>query len=156
MALSRHTWTVAELPGDFLTRHDLIAVFQVGWTVLFEDVCLYAADRLIGVVASIHSGDDHLQAALETLRVALTKHCRAGSPWDSREALDVIAVLDTPSWVALLALIDRFPTLHAAVDALISGTTRQVDPGAFEFVSENAQVQKIRDFMERLPSLLRG
>jgi uncharacterized protein DUF6178 len=146
---------VARLPEDFLTRHDLVTVFQVGWTVLFEDVCMYAADRLIGVVASIHSADGHVQAALETLRIVLTKHCRAGSPWDSRDALDVIAVLDTPSWVALLALIDRFPTLHAAVGALLSGTSRQIDPAAFEFISENAQVQTVRDFMERLPALLR-
>ena len=145
-----------ELAEDFLTGHDLVTVFQVGWTVLFEDVCMYAADKLIGVLASTTCVDGYVQAALETLRITLAKHCRAGSPWESRDALDVIAVLDTPSWVALLGLIDRFPTLHAAVGALLDATTRQVDPAAFEFVSENAHVQKVHDFMERLPALLRG
>jgi len=145
-----------ELPEDFLAGHDLVTVFQVGWTVLFEDVCMHAADTLVGVVASMHCVDGYVHAALETLRVTLTKHSRAGSPWDGRDALDVIAILDTPSWVALLGLIDRLPTLHAAVGALLAGTTRQVDPSAFEFISENAQVQKVHDFMERLPVLLRG
>jgi hypothetical protein len=145
-----------QLPEDFLTRHDLVTVFQVGWTVLFEDVCMYAADRLSGVVASIHCADSHVQAALDALRVALAKHCRAGTPWEGLDALDVIAILDTLSWVALVGAIDQFPTLHAAVGALLDGSTQKVDPSAFEFISENAHVRRVHDFLERLPALLRG
>ena len=37
----------AALPDDFLVGHDLVSVFQVGWTVLHEEVCMYAAERLI-------------------------------------------------------------------------------------------------------------
>ena len=36
------------LPDDFLVGHDLVSVFQVGWTVLHDDVCMYAAEQLIG------------------------------------------------------------------------------------------------------------
>src|SRR5262245_20889465 len=35
------------LPDDFLIGHDLVRVFQVGWTVLHQDVCMYAAETLI-------------------------------------------------------------------------------------------------------------
>jgi hypothetical protein len=145
-----------ELPEDFLIRHDLVSVFQVGWTVLHEDVCMYAADTLISVLTSVQCADGYVQAALETLRVTLMKHWRAGSPWDGRDALDVIAILDTPSWAALLGLIDEFPTLHAAVGALLAGTTRQIDASAFEFISENTQIQRVHDFMRLLPGILRG
>ena len=40
------------LPDDFLVGHDLVSVFQVGWTVLHRDVCMYAAERLIEFLTS--------------------------------------------------------------------------------------------------------
>jgi hypothetical protein len=84
------------------------------------------------------------------------KQWRAGSPWNAREALDAIAMLDAPAWAALLGLIDQLPTLHAAVGASLSGTTRPVDPAAFEFISENTQIQRIHTFMQSLPGRLRS
>ena len=135
-------------------QDDLVRVFQVGWTVLHEDVCMYAADTLIGVLASIHSASAETQAALENLRLKLIKYSRAGSPWDARDDLDVLAILDTPAWAALLGLIDQLPTLHAALVATVTGATRQIDPAAFEFISDNAQIQTVRDFMQLLPSRL--
>jgi hypothetical protein len=142
------------LPEDFLTDHDLVSVFQVGWTILHEDVCMYAADALISVLASLHCADNDFHAGLATLRMRLIKHWRAGSPWQARDGLDVIAMLDAPAWAALHGLIDQFPTLHGAVGALLAGTSRQIDASAFEFISENAQIQQVRDFMQRLPQLL--
>jgi hypothetical protein len=148
--------SVVELPEDFLIRHDLVSVFQVGWTVLHEDVCMYAAERLINVLSSLRCADRDVQVALGALRARLMKHWRAGSPWNARDALDAIAMLDAPCWAALLGLIDQLPTLHAAVGASLSGTTRQVDPAAFEFISENAQIQRVRNFMQWLPGRLRS
>jgi hypothetical protein len=144
-----------EMPEEFLIHHDLITVFQVGWTVLHEDVCMYAADRLVTVLRSIHSIDAHVQEAIETLRAKLIRHSRAGAPWEARGALDVIAILDTPAWAALLGLIDQLPTMHAALGATVSGSTRQIDATAFEFISENAQIQQVRDFIQLLPGRLR-
>jgi hypothetical protein len=145
-----------ELPEDFLTNQDLVAAFQVGWTVLHEDVCMDAAERLIDALTSLRCSDGYVQDALETLRVTLTKHWRGGSPWNARDALDVIAILDPPAWAAVLGLLDQFPTMHAAIDASLAGTTRQIDAAAFEFISENAQVKRVRDFMAWLPGILRG
>jgi hypothetical protein len=144
------------LPDDFLVHYDLVSVFQVGWTVLHEDVCMYAADALLAVLTSLHCVDADVHAALATLRVTLTKHWRAGSPWESRNAFDVIALLDTPSWAALLGLIDEFPTLHAAVAASLARSAHHIDPAAFEFISENRQIRQVHAFMDLLPVTLRS
>ena len=103
------------LPDDFLAGHDLVSVFQVGWTVLHDDVSMDVAERLIGVLADLHCED--IQTELDALRSAMTRHCRAGAPWRARDAMDVIAILDMPAWAALLALIDECPVVHAGLAA---------------------------------------
>jgi hypothetical protein len=155
--LGLENWPVHWQAGeDLLIRHDLVSAFQVGWTLLHEDVCMYAAEQLIAVLASLRCGDDDTHAALDELRVSLQRHWRAGNPCESREALDVIAILDMPSWAGLLGLIDELPTIHAAVGALLTGATRQIDPSAFEFISENAQIRQVHAFLALLPDTLRS
>jgi hypothetical protein len=150
-------WLSAEaMLEDFLIHHDLVSVFQVGWTVLHEDVCIYAADQLVSALRSLHSRDPHIRDAIETLRSTLMRHSRAGAPWHARDALDVIAILDTPAWVSLLALIDQLPTMHGALGATLTGATHQIDASAFDFISENAQIQQVREFMRLLPKILGG
>ena len=41
------------LPDDLLVRQDLIGVFQAGWTVLYEEVCMYAAKQTIDVLSHL-------------------------------------------------------------------------------------------------------
>jgi Family of unknown function (DUF6178) len=145
-------------PAQWATdaRQNLVTVFQVGWTVLHEDVCMYAADKLIAVLASLRSIDEYVQESLDSLRMLLMKHWRAGAPWNAQDALEVIAMLDAPSWAALRSLLDQFPTLHAAAGASLSGSKRHIDASAFEFISDNAQIQTVRDFMELLPAKLQS
>ena len=144
-----------EVPEDFLAHHDLVRVFQVGWTVLHEDVCLYAADALISVLTSLRCDVADIQSAIEILRVRLITLARRVAV-EARDALDVIAMLDAPAWAALVGLIDQFPTLHAAVGASLSGATRQIPASAFEFISEKSQLHQVREFMQRLPRFLRS
>src|SRR5262249_45110351 len=49
-------------PSQWSDR-DLVTAFQVGWTILHRDVCMYAAQRLIDVLAEIRCRDRdiHLQ-----------------------------------------------------------------------------------------------
>ena len=143
------------LPDDFLVDHDLLTVFQVGWTVLHKDVCLYAAGRLLEVLAGLRCDDRNAQTGLDALRIELSTCCRAGMPWRARESLDVIAILDMPAWMALLGLIDECPVLHAALGASRNPRTHSVSASAFEFISENSQIASIREFMESLPETLR-
>src|SRR5262245_13792150 len=86
-------WSPAKsLPDDFLVNHDLVTVFQVGWTALHKDVGMYAAERLLDVLAGLRCGDFNVQTELNALRMALSMSCRAGMPWRARGALDVIAI----------------------------------------------------------------
>src|SRR5688572_5232528 len=149
-------WLSSRMTHDvFLIHHDLVRVFQVGWTVLHEDVCMYAADQLVSTLTGLHCIDSHIQDGIETLRRRLIRHTRAGAPWEARDILDVVAMLDTPAWAALLGLIDQLPTMHGALSATVSGATHQIDASAFEFFSERAQIQQVCDFMRLLPDRLR-
>jgi uncharacterized protein DUF6178 len=146
----------AALPEGFLVDHDLISVFQVGWTVLHGDVCQYAAQRLIQVLADLRHDDREIQTGLDALRVAMARHWRAGAPWLARDALDVLVMLDMPAWAALLGFIAECPVLHAAVAASRGSGTRAVSPSAFEFISDNSQIASVHEFMRTLPDVLSG
>jgi hypothetical protein len=144
------------LPDDFLVTHDLVSVFQIGWTMLYEKVCMYTAGRLIDILTHMRCDDRPIQAGLDTLRIQLSEHCRAGAPWRARDDLDVIATLDMPAWAALLRLIDECPVMHAAIAASQRSKTRAVGADSFEFISENSQVESIHRFVEMLPQTLQG
>jgi hypothetical protein len=141
-------------PISFLIDHDLVSVFQVGWTVLHREVGMYAAEQMIGVLAGLRCDDREIQAELDALRIKLAKHWRAGAPWRARDALDVIATLDLLAWAALLALIDECPALHAGVGASQDSRTLSVSAADFEFISENDQIASVREFMQSLPETL--
>src|SRR5436309_5804869 len=49
------------LPDDFLVGHDLISVFQVGWTVLHDEVVNDVAEQLIGILAHLRCEDHDIQ-----------------------------------------------------------------------------------------------
>ena len=132
---------------------DLIAAFQVGWAILYRDVCMYAAQQLIVVLAGLRCGDWDIDLRLEGLRHQLIRHVRDGEPWRARDALEVLVMLDAPSWAALVGLIDECPVLHAAL-AASRRRCRTIDPTKFEFVSQNSHIARVREFMASLPSVL--
>jgi hypothetical protein len=144
------------LPEDFLVSHDLVGVFQAGWRVLHQQVCMYAADRLISVLKRLRCDDREIQAGLGALRRDLMQHRQSGEPWRARDALDVITSLDMPAWAALLGLIAECPVMHAGIAASQGTGMRQVSASAFEFISENSQITSVRAFMEALPLTLSG
>jgi Family of unknown function (DUF6178) len=144
------------LPDDFLVTHDFVSVFQIGWTVLYEKVCVYTAVRLIALLTHMRCDDREIQAGLDTLRVQMSMHLRAGAPWRARDDLDVIATLDTPAWATLLGLIDECPVMHAALTATSESRIRAVSPDRFEFISENRHLESVRRFVDALPETLRS
>ncbi len=148
--------TGTALPGDFLVGHDLVGVFQVGWTVLHDDVSMYSAAQLIEVLTHLQCGDGEIQAGLDSLCLEMGRHSRAGAPWRARDAMDVIASLDLPAWAVLLGLIDECPVIHAGIAAGRESRTRAVSASAFEFISENSQIASVREFMLTLPEILRS
>jgi hypothetical protein len=142
---------------------DLITVFQVGWKILYDQVAMYTAERLIGVLADLQCRDRDIQAGLVVLRIEMTKQWQAGSPWRARDALDVLSALDMLAWATLLGLLDECPVIHAALSAAMSsGSTassgragvRAVSATDFEFISGNSQIASVHGFMQSLPGIL--
>jgi len=153
---TQHQHPTQPLPEAFLAHHDLLSVFQVGWAVLHDDVCMYAAGRLAGILSGMTCDDHEIQSGLDALRASLERHWRAGTPWHAREDLDVIATLDMPAWAALLGLIDQCPVIHAGLGASRRSGTLAVSASAFEFISDNSQIASIHQFLESLPGILRS
>jgi len=140
---------------DFLLNHDLVTVFQVGWTVLHDNVIMDVAEQLLDVLATLRYEDADIQSGLKELRKGLTKHWRAGAPWRAADALDVITTLDMPAWAALVGLLNECPVLHAGIRATRGSGTHAVSATDFEFISENSQIASIREFLRSLPETLR-
>jgi hypothetical protein len=140
-------------PADgYLVDHDLIRVFQIGWTILHDDVVMHAADVLARALTHVRCPDDELRRDLKMLRRELTKWLRTGTPWQARGRLDAIAGLDAIAWAGLVGLIGEYPVRHAAIVA--GKGTASVDPLAFELISDAAMVRQIDAFLAKLPEML--
>ena len=143
------------LPDTFLMDHDLVSVFEVGWSVLYKHVSMFVAERLLLVLSDLRCGDADIQKELRTLRIELTRQCRAGTPWRARNALDVIAMLDMPAWVSVRGLLDECPVMPTALMATLERRTGAISATEFEFLSTRRQLGNVREFMTRLLDILR-
>ena len=143
------------MPSDaFLADHDLVTAFEVGWSVLYQDVSLFVADQLMSTLADLDSVDADTRRGLRVLQRTLATQRDAGTPWLARDAADVLAMLDMTAWISVLGLLDECPILPAALTAVLEGRTTSVSPTAFEFISTTAQIGDIRFFMRKLAGVL--
>jgi hypothetical protein len=139
-------------PDAFLVNHGLVTAFEVGWSVLYQDVSLFVADQLMSTLADLHCVDAGTRRGLRALRRKLVEQHEAGTPWLARDAADVLAMLDMTAWISVLGLLDECPILPAALTAVLERRTTSVSPTAFEFISTTAQIRDIRLFMRALPA----
>jgi hypothetical protein len=146
----------SRLPDDYLIAHDLIGIFQIGWTALHEEVGMYAAKTLIDVAGRLRFADAQIRSELNTLRIAMRRQVQAGTPWRAEPALDVIAMLDQPAWAALSALIAECPVIHDALTASLTHRAGPIDAHAFTFIACDADIARVREFMALLPDRLAG
>jgi hypothetical protein len=144
----------AALPDTFLVNHDLTMAFEVGWSVLYHDVCLFAADRLLSTLDDLQCADADTRRELHVLQRKLGKQREAGTPWLARDAADVLAMFDTTAWIGVRGVLDECPILPAALTAVLEGRTTPISPTAFEFISTTRQIGDVRVFMRTLPDLL--
>jgi hypothetical protein len=136
--------------------HDLVRVFEAGWSVLYRDVSLFVADQLLSTLGLIRSLDADVNRELRVLRRELTTQRAAGTPWLARGAADVLGMLDPAASVSVLGLLDECPIIPAALTAVLERLTTPVSPHAFAFISTTAQIGDVRVFMRTLPGLLSG
>ena len=143
---------LANWPSHWPTG-DLVTAFQVGWNVLYLNVCMYAAESLVTTLQNIQCADRETQLRLDGLRRELIRQIRAGEPWRVRADIDVIIRLDTAAWAGLLGLIDECAVLHAAAGPS-QKSVLQISPTDFEFIAQNSQIATVREFLAGLPARL--
>ena len=142
-------------PSDaFLVDHDLVIAFEAGWSVLYRDVSVFVADRLVSMLADLDCADADTRRELHALERTLVKQRDAGAPWLARDAAGVLEMLDMTAGISVLGLLDECPIVPAALTAVLERRTTAVSPTAFEFISTTAQIGDIRVFMRMLPRLL--
>lgn len=144
---------VHALPPDFLVRQSLVPVFQTGWRILYEDVCLFAAQRLVEALSELRCDDRDIHNQITDLMGRMKTQVECGTPWRERDNLNVIAILDQPSWAMLVNLVDE-----CAVVPKNACTPAEKPPlrvtTEFEFVSESRQIVWARNFAESLSGRL--
>jgi hypothetical protein len=144
-------------PGvDYLVGHDLIGIFEDGWAALHREVSLFVGEGLLAALRGVQTGESETLEGVQELQRSLEAHLAAGTPWLAGDALEILAVLDTPAWSGLLGLLSECPIITDAVVAIVERRTGRVDPSAFTFVAKNTDVDVVRAFMARLPELLAG
>ena len=142
-----------KLPPGLLLEQDLVGVFRAGWRLLYEDVSLYVAERLVEVLSDLRCDDEEVQDQIMDLSRRLTAQVHAGTPWRERDNLDVIAVLDQPSWATLVGLLDECPVVPRRADRPSARKPLRMT-AELEFISENTQVAWVRAFVESLADRL--
>ncbi len=141
-------------PDSFLIDHDLVTAFEVGWSVLHQDVSVFVAQQLISTLEDLRCVDRDIRRGLIALRRKLAEQRDAGTPWLARDTADVLASIDATAWVSVLGLLDECPVLPAALTAIVEGRTTTVSPTDFDFIATAAQIDSVRLFMRKLPGLL--
>jgi hypothetical protein len=134
--------------------HNLVTVFQVGWTTLYRRVSMAVVDRVLAALDALHTEDTDLQRDLHLLRREVLRHRGAGTPWRARPRLEVLAALDLPAWAALAALLDECPVMLANVSARPERPPRTVDPSEFRFVGSVRDMTAVDRFLAGLTELL--
>jgi hypothetical protein len=140
------------MPDDFLAHCDLVTVFEVGWSILHEDVTQRVVQRLLATIDALRCTDAHTLLALHALARQMRAH--RDTPWLASDALDVIAILDMPAWTSLIGLFGECPVVPQALVAIVDRRIGAIDVSAFDFIATKEQLEIIRTFLTRLPELL--
>lgn len=141
-------------PDGLLADHDLIAAFELGWSVLHRDVSLHVAHALIASLGALAGFDADIGRDLAEFRRALVCHVASGTPWLAHAKSDALAVIDPVAWVAVSGVLSECPVVCDALTAIVERWTRSVSPAAFRFISTKAHIEAVRRFARMLPGLL--
>jgi hypothetical protein len=144
----------AHVPAAFLGDHDLIAEFELGWRLLHQHVSLFVADRLIAALSAVPVVDAEVQRDLGRLRRELKQERAAAAPWRAAESLEVLAILDTPVWACLCGLLSECPVFPDALAAILDRRGSAVSATAYACFTTRAQLDRVREFGDRIRDLL--
>lgn len=142
-------------PQHWSGERDLITAFQVGWSIVHRDVCMWTARQVLTTLCDLPGTDVDTALQLRDLGRALERGLDERRPWKARGELDAILALDAPAWAALMGALDECPVVHGAVSAA-SRRRHTIDPADFSFISRNEQIATLQAYVIALPSRLAG
>ncbi len=138
---------------DAALGQSLVSAFHAGWRRLFQEVSLLTARRLAEVLSGVRGSEVIERQARDTAR-RLLRDAGAGEPWRARGEIEVVAVLDQPSWLILTNLLEPCPSVPRDFDRVPSGRPRLRVSRELEFISQSRQLTSVREFLEALPGTL--
>ncbi|MFY2558581.1 DUF6178 family protein [Corallococcus terminator] len=140
--------TVAQA-AELLERQELVKLFQVGWSLLHQDVLLFTARSLQDLLTRMASGLRDAQKVKELTRMAATLKAdiNAGKPWQSRSRLDGLGlILDRSTLLSFKALLSEYPFLPRAIaDGSVDTTKREA-----RFIFTAKHLQAVQDYLKGL------
>nr|AGS77292.1 hypothetical protein [Myxococcus fulvus] len=138
-----------EQAAELLERQDLVKLFQVGWSILHQDVLLFTARSLQDLLTRMASGLRDAQKVKELTRMAATLKAdiNAGKPWQSRGRLDGLGlILDRSTLLSLKALLSEYPFLPRAIaDGAVDTKKREA-----RFIFTAKHIQAVQDYLKGL------
>ena len=142
------------LSDDFLVDHNVLSAFEAGWRLLHSDVTMLVARRLIAILQELQTIDSAVQEDLYRLRRNLERNCDGQTPWLAQDALEALAIIDTPAWASLCGLLSECPVLPATMIAILDRRAASVSATAFECFTTRDQVRRVHQFAEKLRDML--
>ncbi|MGC4082123.1 MAG: DUF6178 family protein [Vicinamibacterales bacterium] len=140
---SHWTRTVATL--------SLVDAFRVGWAVLYRNVSLHSAQALLDTLSRIPTEDTPMHDDARALRQALTRAIQRERPWEAKAMLEVLAIMDLPTWATLQFLLDEFPAVPKGCLKRDGTPGRLLRVGTeFEYVQSHGHLDWVRQFTARL------
>jgi hypothetical protein len=135
-------------------HQSLVGCFCRGFRILYEEVCLPTARRLSQTLSAVICADTVIEReARETAR-RLRRDIEQGEPWRSRDEIEVVAMLDQPTWAVLVNLLDQCPTLPRGFERGPGDEPCLRISTEFEFISEARQIAALRGFVAGLATAL--
>ena len=132
-----------DLFTDLLKVHHLVKLFQVGWKILFENVALHTAKRVLEFIHQQKGGMKDPQQTREMARlIHLLRSCiSSGRPWDFQDQMDDLQVfLDGGTTAAITALMQPYPTLSEVI-------CKKEGHWLFPFIWSQAHIETIEYFI---------
>jgi hypothetical protein len=101
-----------EYNPEALNDHNILKMFRVGWSILFQDVAGHAAKNLVRMLPQFTLLGDHwIKIQIDELIMSLTIVIAKGKPWEIREKLDFLeTVMDSSDVLTIKHFLDEFPT----------------------------------------------
>ncbi|MBU0991149.1 MAG: hypothetical protein KJ737_01540 [Proteobacteria bacterium] len=138
------------MPAEPLTKilktYRLVKLFQVGWKILFDNVVLYTAKRVLEFFNILKDKQMDPHQVHEIIQAAYMLHAciSSGRPWEFSNQMDYLQIfLGGETTMAITGLLQEYPTLTKGICNM--GGHRESP-----FIWSKSHIQTIRHFLAKV------